>query len=51
MRQCDSELLMNPERAAQMGAAARERARELFLPDRHLLQYAELILGTMPEAA
>ena len=45
------ELLMDPERAAKMGAAARERARELFLPDRHLLQYAELVLGTMPEAA
>ena len=45
------DLLMNPERAARMGAAARERARDLFLPDRHLLQYAELILESMPEAA
>ncbi len=45
------DLLMNPEKAAQMGAAARERTRDLFLPDRHLLQYAELILESMPEAA
>ena len=45
------DLLANPVWAAELGAAARERARELFLPDRHLLQYAELILETMPEAA
>ena len=44
-------LLVNPVWAAELGAAAKERARELFLPDRHLLQYAELILDTMPEAA
>ena len=45
------DMLANPAWAAKLGAGARERARELFLPDRHLLQYAELILGTMPEAA
>ena len=45
------ELLANPARAAKLGAAAKERARELFLPDRHLLEYARLILETMPEAA
>ncbi len=45
------DLLANPAWAAELGAAAKERARELFLPDRHLLQYAELILDTMPEAA
>ena len=44
-------LLVDPEMAKRLGVAARERARELFLPDRHLLQYAELILETMPEAA
>lgn len=44
-------LLVDPALAAALGAAAKERARELFLPDRHLLQYAELILETMPEAA
>ncbi|MYD36529.1 MAG: glycosyltransferase [Dehalococcoidia bacterium] len=44
-------LLANPAWATELGATARERARELFLPDRHLLQYAELILDTMPEAA
>ena len=45
------DLLANPERAARLGVAARERAREMFLPDRHLLQYAELILQAIPEAA
>lgn len=45
------DLLVNPAWAARMGAAAKERARELFLPDRHLLQYADLILETIPEAA
>ncbi len=45
------ELLLNPALAERLGAAARERARHNFLPDRHLLQYAELILDTMPEAA
>ncbi len=45
------DLLANPAWAAELGAAAKERARELFLPDRHLLQYAELIMETMPEAA
>lgn len=44
-------LLANAAWAAELGSAAKERARELFLPDRHLLQYAELILDTMPEAA
>ena len=49
--QAIGKLLTNPTWAAELGAAARERARELFLPDRHLLQYAQLILETMPEAA
>ncbi len=44
-------LLADSAWAAELGAAARERTRDLFLPDRHLLQYAELILDTMPEAA
>jgi trehalose synthase len=37
------ELLADPERAAAMGAAARERVRTRFLEDRHTLQYVELL--------
>jgi trehalose synthase len=37
------EVLDNPEDAAGIGAAARERVREQFLGIRHLLQYAELL--------
>jgi trehalose synthase len=37
-----SDLLAEPERAARIGAAAHERVRELFLGDRHLIQYGEL---------
>ena len=35
-------LLAEPERAARIGAAAHERVTELFLGDRHLIQYGEL---------
>ena len=35
-------LLGDPGRRATMGAAARERVRELFLADRHLIQYVQL---------
>lgn len=35
-------LLDDPSYAARLGAAARERVRERFLPDRHLVQYGEL---------
>ncbi|MFQ5515538.1 MAG: glycosyltransferase [Myxococcota bacterium] len=37
------ELLEKPERAARLGAAARERVRERFLGVRQLLDYARLI--------
>lgn len=36
-------LLDDPETAASLGAAARERVRERFLSDRHLEQYAALL--------
>ncbi len=36
-------LLHDPDRAARLGAAARERAFRAFLPDRHLMQYANLV--------
>ena len=36
------ELVRDPERAERLGAAARERVRELFLVDRHLSQYVDL---------
>ena len=45
------DLLVDVTRAERLGAAAKERARQLFLPDRHLLQYAKLILETIPDAA
>jgi trehalose synthase len=35
-------LLDRPEEIARLGANARERVRDRFLADRHLLQYAEL---------
>jgi len=35
-------LLADPAAAAQLGHAARERVREMFLGDRHLIQYVEL---------
>jgi len=35
-------LLRDPERAARLGAAARERVRTRFLGDRHLIQYVDL---------
>jgi trehalose synthase len=37
-------LLADPARAAQLGAAARERVCERFLATRHLAEYAELFL-------
>lgn len=37
-------LLTDPDRADQMGAAGREHVRENFLGDRHLRQYASLIM-------
>jgi trehalose synthase len=37
-----TELLGDDERAARLGAAARARVRDLFLGDRHLIQYVEL---------
>jgi trehalose synthase len=36
-------LLDDPDRAAAMGVAARERVRDLFLGTRHLVQYMTLI--------
>lgn len=39
-----TELLSEPERAAEMGAAGRERVRDEFLGHRHLRQYAELLV-------
>lgn len=38
-----AELLDSPERAAAIGAAARESVRRNFLEDRHTLQYVELL--------
>lgn len=35
-------LLRDPDRAERLGAAARERVRDMFLPDRHLSQYVDL---------
>jgi len=36
------ELLTDPDRAHALGTAARERVRDQFLGDRHLLQYGDL---------
>lgn len=36
-------LLAEPERATQIGAAARERVRDRFLGARHLMQYLDLV--------
>jgi trehalose synthase len=38
-------LLEDPRRAAEMGRKAKLSAREHFLPDRHLTQWAALIAG------
>jgi trehalose synthase len=38
-------LLEDPERAAALGAGARERVRERFLGSRHLIQYLDLLDG------
>ena len=40
-------LLTDDALAAQLGAGARERVYQEFLPDRHLLQY-ERLLASMP---
>lgn len=37
------DLLTDPAKAEQIGAAARERVRDAFLGPRHLIQYVELI--------
>lgn len=37
-------LLADPDLAARLGAAGRERVREHYLADRHLLQFADLLL-------
>jgi trehalose synthase len=36
-------LLADPAAARRLGRNARRRVRERFLPDRHLLQYAQLL--------
>jgi trehalose synthase len=36
-------LLDDPERGHALGAAGRKRVEEYFLPDRQLLQYADLL--------
>lgn len=38
-----SRLVQEPPEAARMGHNGRERVRDVFLPDRHLAQYARLI--------
>jgi len=43
-RACD-DLLADPERAAAIGAAAREWVIERFLGSRHLVQYLRLLDG------
>ena len=42
-----SGLLEDPDEAGRLGANARERVNELFVGDRHLLQYAELFEGLL----
>jgi trehalose synthase len=42
-----ADLLLDTERARQLGDAAHQRVREQFLPDRYLSQWAEL-LATLP---
>ena len=48
------DLLERPEKAARLGAAAREDIRDLFLGPRHLTQYVDLfegLLSSTPAAA
>ena len=40
-------VLADPALAERLGAAARQRARDHFLSDRHLLEYAEIIAYTL----
>ncbi len=40
-------LLLDPDRAQRIGAAARQRVIEQFLGTRHLLQYLELLTGLL----
>ena len=42
-----TKLLDDPEWAEQLGRAGHERVRELFLGDRHLLQYGELFASLL----
>jgi trehalose synthase len=43
------ELLADPERAAKIGGAARQRVTEQFLGTRHLLQYLYLLQGLLKQ--
>ena len=44
-----SELLTDGLRAESLGRAAKERVRDRFLVDRHLLQYAALFRSLVSE--
>ena len=37
-----ADLLLDPDRAAKLGEAGRQRVRERFLPDRPMAQWIEL---------
>lgn len=44
-------LLADPELAARIGVAGRERVRDMFLGDKHLIRYMELfavLIGARP---
>jgi trehalose synthase len=41
-------VLDDPELATSLGRAGRERVKDQFLGDRHLLQYGRLIEGLLP---
>jgi trehalose synthase len=43
-------LLADRQLAARLGTSARRRAAERFLPDRHLLDWAQLIEEIVPAA-
>jgi hypothetical protein len=43
MAELVSSVLASPTEAARLGANARRRVGERFLPDRQLVQYAELV--------
>ncbi len=44
-------VLGDPDLAARLGAAARERVRDRYLGDRHLIQYAELFAALLDPPA